>query len=163
MIDWLTSKLAMMVAAVILFASIAGLFAYQRSAAGISELQGEADAIARAVNGVSAVSGNTVLPVTYDSSRDGFHIKPTVRGDSYALTLNPTFVLVGQKGDRVVSNFASAIHLWKPLKSRYNVTELSNADSSHTALSFPSGQDFKVERRMVDVGGENRYLTFAYP
>jgi hypothetical protein len=161
-IDWLYSKIALMVAALVIFSGVAGFFALQKDRTALVELDGRAGAIARAVNDVCGVTGDIKITVVFDPGESGFFIDPAVNGGAYSVTIYPDSVRLEHGGDIARRGFTGIVHLWKPVCAAFNGTQFTRNDTGSQTLSFMSGTNFVIERKTVEVSGETMLLTFVY-
>ncbi len=70
--------------------------------------------------------------------------------------------MITQEKRRAISNFVVSIHLWAPLSNAYNTTQIEENDETNKTLELLSGEDFKIERKLVEIDGGNEYRTFVY-
>lgn len=164
MLDWLTSKLAMMIAALLLLASVLGFFAAQLDGIDAIKLQDVSKSIADSIDSVSSSSGSIVINVNYNTTGAGLHLPPTIRGEPYDIEITQDLVMVSLGGTNRVNEFFNSVHIWNPLDyTQLNQTELDYYDAlSRTTDEFMSGNDFVIEGRTIDVNGTLEYHTFVY-
>lgn len=162
MLDFITSKMAMMIAAIIILTSALGIYALQREQTKDLELNNIADKIAGAIENINTLQGETKVNVTFDIGKEGIYIDPTVNGKDYEILISQYKIMITQMERRAISNFVTQIHLWPPLSNTYNLTEIENIDDSNRTLEFLSGDDFKIQRKLLEINGENEYRTFVY-
>lgn len=162
MMDFIYSKFAMLVAVAIITASMIGFFYLQQSNIELRETQDVADNIANRVNEFGHLNANTKFNFTFNSSSNGIQQNGVINGTPYTLFFTQNFVCVSTQKNNVSSRFLYQVHLWNPQRYVYNTTELANMDFSHQSLQFASGNDFIIERRLVDVSEKPEYHTFIY-
>ena len=162
MIELLTSKIAMMIAAVIILTSVLGIFSMQREDAKELELRNVADEILGVINNMNTITGETKETITFKEGEDGIFVKPNVDGKTYEITITRFEVIIRQDGKTFLRNFVEDIHVWFPEKIAYTSTELQDLDKEHWILKLASGEDFVILRKMVEIGGEKGYMTFVY-
>ncbi len=162
MFDLLTSKLAMMIAAIVILTSVLGIFAYQREQAKDLELRNIADKISKAIDEYNTLLGESKVNVTFHREEDGIYVKPKVDGKNYDILITKYKVIISQEARRFYSNFARPIHLWVPKSSAYNQTEIQECDSEFKILQLVSGPNFKIERKLLEISSEREYETFVY-
>lgn len=162
MLEFVTSKIAMMIAAIIILTSVIGVYALQREQAKDLELQNIADKITGAIDNVNTIQGETKIKVTFDRGKEGVYVKPLVNGKNYEIMITKFKVIITQSSRRATSNFLDSIHLWTPLSNSYNLTQIKDNDKANRTLEFVSGDDFKIERKFMQINGENEYRTFVY-
>lgn len=162
MLDFVTSKIAMMIAAIIILTSVIGLYTLQREQAKDIELQNIADKIAEAIHNVNTIQGETKVNVTFNRGDDGVYVNPAVNGKSYEILITSNKVIITQNDRRSISNFVVSVHLWVPIFSAYNQTQIEEIDEANTTLELQAGEDFIIERKSIEVSGEYEYMTFIY-
>jgi hypothetical protein len=162
MIDLITSKLAMMVAAIIILTTVLGVYAVQRDQGKDLELMNIVDTICGAVDDMNGIQGDTIFNMTFDRGSEGKFLEPLVDGKHYNILITSYEVVISQEDRHYEENFMAPIHLWKPQSNSFTSSQIHDSDVEHNELSFISGTDFTIERMRVVVGGENKYLTFVY-
>lgn len=162
MLELVTSKIAMMIAAMIILTSFLAIYALQRDSGQDLRLQNIADKIAGAIDDLNTLSGETIVNLTFERGKEGIYVKPTVEGKSYEIMISRYRVFITQESHRGISNLVGPIHLWEPLMNSFNHTNIENIDRENKTLELTSGEDFKIERKSVEISGENQYLTFVY-
>lgn len=162
LLDFITSKIAMMIAAIIILTSVLGIFSMQREDANELELRNIADKISSSVNNINTVLGETKETVTFVKGEDGIFLDPKVEGKTYEIILTQNEVIVKQEGKNFLRDFIVNIHLWEPENIVYNLTHLQNRDDENKELDFTSGEDFEIQRKSIEIDGEKGYMTFVY-
>lgn len=162
MFDLLTSKLAMMIAAIVVLTSVLGIYAYQREQAKDLELRNIADKISGAIDEYNTLSGESIVTVIFDREEEGIYIQPKADGKKYDIVITKYKVIVSQETRRFYSNFVGSIHLWIPQSNSYNQTEITECDSEFKTLQLVSGDNFIIERKLLEISGESGYGTFVY-
>lgn len=162
MFDLLTSKLAMMIAAIVILTSVLGIYAYQREQAKDLELRNIADRISGAIDEYNTLLGESKVNVTFEREEDGIYVQPKVNGENYDILITKYKVIISQEARRFYSNFAGSIHLWIPQSDSYNQTEIEDCDSEFKMLELVSGDTFKIERKLLEIDSEREYGTFVY-
>jgi hypothetical protein len=162
MIDLITSKLAMMVAAMIILTTVLGVYAVQREHGKDLELMNIAETICGAIDDMSAIQGDTVLNITFDLRDEGRYIEPLVNGKNFDIIITTHEVIISQDDRHYELDFMAPIHPWKPERNSFTISEIQESDAEHDELSFSSGNDFTIERMRSVVGEEGRFLTFVY-
>jgi hypothetical protein len=162
LLDFITSKIVMMIAAIIILTSVLGIFAMQREDAKELELRNITDKISGTVNNINTVLGETKETITFTKGEDGIFLNPKVEGKTYEIIITRYEVIVKQEGKIFLSDFVVNIHLWEPENIAYNLTHLQNKDEENTKLDFTSGEDFIIHRKLIEIDGEKGYTTFVY-
>jgi len=162
MLEWLSSKLALTVATVIILSSFTGLFLMMSEDLKDAEFQFLADRIASSIDDVSSVNGNFQVTLSFtDSPRTGrFELQEFFEGKRYTITVSPTLIRVKQGARRATSELTTSIHVWNP-GDMHSVSQgqLDLADSLVKWWEIESGTNFTVVRREMGAVG---YRTFAY-
>jgi hypothetical protein len=162
MMDLITSKLAMMIAAVIILTTVLGVYAVQREQGKDIELMNIAETLCDAVDDLNGIQGETVLNITFDRRTQGRFLEPLVDGKNYEIKITQYEVVISQEGRRYEQDFMAPVHLWKPDSNSFTNSEIEDTDHEHKELSFTSGTDFTLERMRVVVGEELGFFTFVY-
>jgi DNA repair protein RadC len=164
MLDWLSSKIAMIIAATILIAAVSGYFLLQQRGLERVEVQEVADLIAARINDISSINGETEILMTFDEGKSyrGTLLQRTIAGISYEIEIRRDVVRVSA-GDHVVSSrLHERIHVWNPSDIDSATSEdMANADRNSSAIKFNAGNDFIIENRRMIIG-EMQYPTFVY-
>ncbi len=162
MLDFVMSKIAMMIAAIVILTSVLGFFYFQREEAKDLELENIAEKFTDAVNNINSLQGETVVNVTFDEGKEGIYVRPNVNGNNYEILMSRSNIIITQEKRRASDNFITPVHLWEPENKAYNQTQIEQKDDDNKKLEFVSGQDFKIERKFLEISGENEYMTFVY-
>lgn len=162
MIDLITSKLAMMVAALIIMTTVLGVYAVQRDQGKDLELMNIVETICGAIDDMNGIQGDTILNMTFDRGAEGRFLEPLVDGKNYDILITSYEVVISQDDRRYQEDFMAPVHLGQPHSSSLTSFEIEDGDMEHDELTFTSGTDFTINRKRVVVGGENKYLTFVY-
>lgn len=162
MFEFVTSKIAMMVAAIVILTSVLGVYAFQREQVKDLRLRNIADEISGIINDINSLSGETKINVTFDESREGTHIEPLVEDKRYEILITQYRVSITQDNRRYSSNFIEPVHLWVPGSNSYNQSIIQEIDNEYKTLRLESGDDFVIERKLLDLRGEQIYMTFVY-
>jgi hypothetical protein len=160
--DFITSKLAMMIAAIIILTSVLGIFSMQREDAKDLELRNIVEEISQTINNLNTVSGETKETMTFRTGEQGIYLTPNVDGKPYEIVITQYEVIVKQEGKIFLRDFVMSIHLWEPENIMYNLSLLQNRDEENSQLEFVSGEDFVIHRKLMEMDGEKGYMTFVY-
>jgi hypothetical protein len=163
MLDFVISKVAMIVAAVFILLAGIGLYQIQKDAMEDEELHNIADKIAKSVNELGALNAETKLNFTFDKYADGIYIQSTVGDDYYELRFTRDILFIRQGGRTISSNFIDSVHLWKPDKIKYSTEEMVTLDGANTDLKISSEDNILIfaERKQID-RGVLEFNTFIY-
>lgn len=162
MLEFLTSKIAMMMAAMIILISVMGIFTMIREDAEDLELRDVTDSISQSINDINSINGDTKELLTFQKGKDGIYLRPEIGGKDYEIILTQKKVMVRQDEEVFIEEFITSIHLWEPVNNVYNMTEIQDMDAGNPQLNFMSGEDFVIERKLINLQGENGYMTFVY-
>jgi hypothetical protein len=162
MMDLITSKLAMMIAAVIILSTVLGVYAIQREQGRDLELMNIAGTICRAVDEMNTIQGDTIFNMTFDRGAQGRFIEPLVNGKNYNILITRYEVVISQDNKRCQEDFMAPVHLWKPDLNSFTISEIEDSHGEFNELIFTSGTDFTLERKSVLVGEELEFITFVY-
>lgn len=165
MLDWFSSKIAMIIAISILTIAVVGFFNNEISSFNSLELKNIADEISNAINNVANVKAEIQLRVTFSENVNGTYIRPTVRGETYSINLTQDSVTLRYKEFTVTNKVISRIHLWNVslLNSSKNLSSsrVQEYDSANSSNQFLSGTDFIILNKQINVDGNEVYLTFV--
>lgn len=163
MLDFVISKVAMIVAAVFILLAGIGLYQIQKDAMEQEELQNIADKIAKSVNELSALNADTKVNFTFEKYADGIYIQPTVGDDYYKLRFTRDILFITQDGRSSSSNFICSVHLWRPDSDKYSTAEMETLDEANRDMKISSEDDIIIfmERKQID-RGVLEYNTFIY-
>ncbi len=163
MLDWLASKVAMTLAALLLLAGVTGFFLAQRGMVVQDALQGIADGVASYVDEVSSVAGEmtTSLSVGASAGDKGFALPARAAGNPYVLVLFATHVVADDGVHRAMAGLTEPIHLWKPSAGPYTARDVAAMDAGHPSLAL--GGTITIARRVIEVDGAGGPATFAFP
>ena len=162
MLEFVISKMAMMIAAIIILSSVLGIYTLQREQAKDLELRNIADKIADAIDDLNSLQGETKVNVTFERGKEGVYVKPSVKGKNYEIMIAQYKVMISQNHKRSISNLMGPTHSWEPLSNSYTLTQIEEIDGTNRTLELKSGKDFKIERKLIEISGENEYRTFVY-
>ena len=162
MLEFLTSKIAMMIAAIIILVSVLGIFTMIREDGKDLELRDVTDTISKSINNINSINGETNELITFQKGRDGIYLHPEIDGKSYEIILTQKKVMVRQGEEVFIEEFLTPVHLWKPVRNVYNLTEIQDMDEGNPQLNLMSEEDIVIERKLINIQGENGYMTFVY-
>jgi hypothetical protein len=163
MIDWLSSKFALLVAAVFILASAFSIIRIQRRSIEDLELERIAEDIASIVNSAALINGQTSIGVEFGKGSQGESFPAEVGGAPYTIKFTHTAVLIVQSSKGFLAVFIGSVHLWKPGQySAEGARSIEEIDQSHRHLQLESGTDFVVERKLIEMEGGDEYRTFVY-
>lgn len=156
MLDWLSSKLVMTVAALLLLGIGVGTFALQRENAWQESLQQWANGVADLLDSVHRVSQEVQVGVRLEPGETGFFGER-----SFTVTILESSVVVESWGHVATSSFMAEVHLWPPSSTNLHVIDISALDSAHKSLVLSSGQTLVVERARLSLHGTMVTLVYS--
>ena len=163
MLDWLSSKFAMMVAALLILASAFALLGIQRSGYEDAGLKAVADEIADGVNYVSRLNAEARAEMNLGGNDSGGGLPSKINGKAYSVNLSGTGVLVTQETKGALAHFSSRVHAWNPAHVDLgNETAVGKMDDKVGFVLVDSGARFVIESRMMEKEDGNGFEVFVY-
>ena len=169
MMDWLYSKITVIVVVFILIAFFAAFFLWNTEDIALTEVQNTADEIASRVNEIGAISGSTNITISFDQYRQGaVYIPPTINDQAYTITIMPDQVILDYQGAMITSVLThprlpdNNIHFWESTQYQYTTSAMEDLDISNPDITIESGNDFILERKMVEVSAHYEHHTFVF-
>lgn len=157
------SKMVWIIAAIVLTASVIGVFQWQRRSMKEVEIEQRAEQVSSLIDELINTEGEFKGTVSFNESRDSdFHISPTLNDGSYDLNFTPRGLFIEQGGKKQWSGFLDQIHLFSPtLIDPYSQTSLESIDKRATSMQINSGMqaEFIIQSKRFDGGFE----VFLYP
>jgi hypothetical protein len=160
MLDWLASKIGVLIAIGTLTTFVLGLFAWQHSAMVDREGQGVADAITSVMDSFASVQAETVLNITYGN--DPGQLPLTIGGGGYTVNITSDSVIVSSCGRSWISRPVAQCIPCNLTSRQFNLTEFETAGSGIDSGEHRSGLDFTIERARLEVSGRTEYATLVY-
>lgn len=163
MLDWLTSKVALIIAAVVILAVLIGFFAYHQTTLEQESLSDLSQDLAHFINDVTSRNSEIRMRVTFSSDVDSYELPPTVNGKAYTIQISSTQVILRQQGaDVAMQDLLDPVHIFPPLNSAdLDQQVLTTADLLVESLIISSGMDFYIESRLSETPAPT-YPTFCY-
>jgi len=161
-IDWISTKVAMTLAALILLAGVVAFFLAQQQEARHDALQSIADSASAYTDGVSAMAGEVATSMSLGPGGSQ-ELPGTAAGEAYALTVYPSYVVAGLDGERAFAILRTPVHLWQPRAGNYTAAEVAGLDSLHPSLTISVGGSVIVSRRSLTIDGSPTLETFVFP
>ncbi len=165
MLDWLASKVAMSLAALLLLAGVVGFFLAQRDRAVHDALQDIADRAAAYVDALSESAGELATSISVGSPMGpdavaGMELPDLAAGEPYLLTLYHAYVVAGTDGDRAFTVLHTPVHFFEPEARPFTSEEITGLDAVHPSATLGHGGLAVLSRRYVTVDGAARLETF---
>ena len=160
MLDWLASKIGVLIAIGTMTTFVLGLFAWQHSAMVDREGQGVADAITSVLDSLASVQAETVLNISYGN--DPGQLPLTIGGGGYTVNITQDSVIVTAGGRSWISRPVAQCIPGNLTSRQFNLTEFGMAGSGVCSGDRCSGLEFTIERARLDVSGRTEYATLVY-
>jgi hypothetical protein len=160
MLDWLTSKIGVLIAVGVLISFVLGFFAWEHSAMTEKELQSVADSIAGSIHSLAGLNAKTLINASFGSEPS--QLPPSINGDAYTINVTESMVIIRRGNSQVVSEFVDAVFPFNITNRSFNTTEFENVSASGYTGEHESGQRFFIERAEINVSGEVKYVTLVY-
>lgn len=157
MLDYLTSKMVWIVAAVVLTASVVSVFNWQRRAAEELVLDERAESIAELVNSLCSTQGSIKVSASLNESEEAiFSYESTVNGKPYELNFSLNGLMLTQEEKVVRKDFVSGVYLFDP----YFIDDKAVLDSiGHQRSHLSVDGKFFIESKEFS----GAYHVFIYP
>ncbi len=155
------SKMVWIIAAVVLTASVIGVFNWQRASLKEVEMEQRADQVSSLINKLINTEGEFTGTVSFNESRDSdFHLSSTLDGEGYLLNFTPGGLFLEQDGKRCWSGFLEEVHLYSPtMIGTDSEISLGSIDAVATSIPIESSKDFFIQSKSF----EGDYEVFVYP
>jgi len=165
-LDWLSSKVAMTLAALLLLAGVVGFFLAQRDRAVHDALQDIADRAAAYIDTLSESAGELATSISVGSAMDpgavaGMELPALAAGEPYSLTLYHAYIVAGTDGDRAFAVLRTPIHFFEPEARPFTSEEVADLDVVHPSAILGHGGFAVLSRRYITVDGTARLETFV--
>ncbi len=166
MLDWLSSKVAMSLAALLLLAGVVGFFLAQRDRAVHDALQDIADRAAAYIETLSESAGELATSISVGSPMDpdavaGMELPDLAAGEPYLLTLYHAYVVTGTDGDRAFAVLHIPVHFFEPEARSFTSEEIEGLDVALPSATLGHGGLAVLSRRYLTVDGSARLETFV--
>ena len=159
MMDWLTSKVGVLIAIGVITVFVLGLFSWQHSAMVDREGQAVADSVSDIIESTAGLSAAVRLNASFGESGQ---LPAEIDGDAYTVNITSDSVIV-KAGSRMWISGLFAPCVPRNITDRQlNMTEFRETDYSGWTGEHESDGCFSVERAAVDVSGRTEYLTLVY-
>jgi hypothetical protein len=161
MLEWLTSKVVVSVAALLILVSVGGFFAIQQESMKGSELKNVSNNLAKAINQVSTINSEANLVISFDNEGKGAHLPSSINGERYSVELQRNFIIC-KMGDKTASSeLFSNVHLFAPTGTDLsNTTLLRQKDLDHQSLKIHSSGEILILREQTGPQNAMVFETF---
>ena len=160
MLDWLASKVAMTVAAMLLLTAAAGFFAWEQADAARRSVAVVAEDLARFLDVVSALKGEATFAVSFGAG-PGHVLPDRLDGSPYEIEIDRGAVIASRGSIFAFAVLGVPVHLFHPEGRSFSSADLARLDGDHPALHTTSSGSLKVERLAIEVDGVPTYATFV--
>jgi hypothetical protein len=161
MLEWVTSKVVVSIAALLILVSVGGFFTVQQDGMKGSALKNVSDNLAKAINQVSTMNSQTTLVISFDNEGKGAHLPSSINGDRYSVQLQRDLIIC-KMGDKTAnSNLYTNVHLFDPTGIDIsNKTLVRQQDISHQSIKISSVGELLVLRERTGLGDSMVFETF---
>ena len=159
MIDWLISKLGMLIAIGVVTGFILGLFSWQHGIMVDKQSQELADDVASMIDGLAGLDASVRLNMSFGNEPG--QLPYTLDGKEYEINITSNMVIISQSRKQWVSHLIEPVICQNISDRQFNLTEY-NEFSTAEFIKFDSNQDFILERAAIDVSGQVKYVTLVY-
>ena len=161
MIDWISSKVAMSLAALILLAGVVSFFLAQQEEARHDALHSIANQAASYIDEISRSPGEIAARISVGPGGT-LELPALAAGQAYALTVYRSYVVAGYDGKRAFAVLTTSIHMWQPRAGSYTASEVAEFDTLHPSLALESEGSAIVSRRSLVIDGSPTLETFVF-
>ncbi len=160
MIDWLTSKVGVLIAVVVLTSFALGLFAWEHSMLVDREFRSVADSISGNVDGLAGLSATLSFELSFGPEPGQLPL--TVNGKAYSINITRDMVILSQGNRMVTSHFTGRVIPQNLTTRTFNITEFGSLEQFAHTGEREAGNELIIERAEVGVSGETKYITLVY-
>lgn len=169
MIEWISSKVVMAIAVIVLIGVVIGFFNIQQQNYERIAFDNVCKDIARSIDFVSMTDANITTNLTFTEGKSGTLLPMTFRGKSYTIEIRSEQVIMMQDDWISTANLVKKIHPWNPhiLNNGTNWTKTTQQNitlmnEKYRCVKVTSGTDIHIERVLLIVSGNPEYHTFIY-
>ena len=168
MIDWLYSKIGVMVASLIFLSSFIAIFSAMNESLRDNQASVLADRIAETIDNVYSTQGEVVATISTYESGENMSLPGTIIGEEYGVRIfyDTVWIVRLHDADRpwAFAPLHNHVITCKPVRSGCPGQDISDAEqmSRVVGLLINPIDLFHVERRQVLLSGITSYLTFVY-
>jgi len=161
MLEWITSKVVVSIAALLMLVSVGGFFAVQQDGMKSSELKNASDNLAKAINQMSTMNSESNLVISFANDGKGAHLPSSLNGERYSIELQRDFIFCKMAGKTVTSELYTNVHLFDPTSiDLSNTTLVRQKDLSHQSVKFSSVGEILILRERAGPPGAQGFETF---
>lgn len=172
MLEFLASKVAMMMAMVVMVSVISSVFTIEKDAFRGGELQHAADDIAGAIEAMTMRGAEGTSMISFSDGEEGGSgqggggrsVPMAVAGGTYSISISRVQVVVSQRGMTRAADFRGTVHIFDPNAigdhGALTLAEMDGLDDAAGPLVLTSGQDLALRNTPVKLDGNDVMLTF---
>jgi hypothetical protein len=160
MLEWLSSKMAVALGAMLLLSSVTAFFACQRESIRRIEIGNVARGIAGFIDAVLDLTGETKFVVACDGDA-ALIIPKEVGGSPYEIHLRRDSVIIAQEGRTMVAHWTGELHFWQHHDMAIDTEVAQGLDADYLSLDLLSCQRFEIAVDAVLIDGSARLFAFA--
>ena len=161
MLDWISSKVAVSFAVMLMLASISACFAANNNRLRERELRIVAQEISAFIGEVMNLHSVAELRISADADSD-LSLPEAVGESRYSLQLRMDSVVASQGNEVEIAHWSGGLHLWRIDDSVISKEDMASLDEEHRFLDVNPCEGFSVSTEEVDVEGVTVLLVFAY-
>ncbi len=166
MIQWLQSKIVMIVVGIILISSMISVFHYRMEEIEEEERYNRCKKISQVIADVSTSDADEMRQrITFDKDSEGIYFSPTIRDESYTIEIWTDLVRVKSEEGISSEKLRENVHLWNP-ETLNNTGMLGEEekqwrDKKNPYLEVEAGSsDLEVTMLRLDDGTETESHVF---
>jgi len=160
MIEWLASKMAVALAAILLISSVSAYFVSDREAQRRGELLNVARGLADFIDATFDLDGEVVLLVSYQNGGD-LVLPQEVGGAAYTLNLRADSVILQQQGHAEIGHWSGSLHFWRWSGPRLGNATVERLDRDSDSLSLAAGEPFVLSLEKIELDDSEPFFAFA--
>lgn len=158
--EWVTSKVVVSIAALVILASVGGFLALQREAWKDEGLSQAAGAIASAINDVSSINSEASVTISFEDGGGGLHVSGRIDGERYTVEITRDRVRCSLDDKARWKDLYGLVHLFHPSAANLtNASEVRALDDGHQKMSMRSTGSIQILRVLVGES-DGHYETF---
>jgi len=162
MLEWLSSKVAVAVAAMLLLSSSTAYFANQNDGVRRTEIVNVARGIASFVDAAFGLSGE--VEFTASCEGDANLLMPdAISGSPYEIHLRHDAVIAAQEGVTAIAHWTGDLHFWDTGGVAVDSALVRELDADHDSLNLVSCERFNISIEEILVDSSPCLLAFAHP
>jgi hypothetical protein len=163
MLEWITSKVVVSIAALLILVSVGGFFVTEREGWKDAQATNISKEIAKLVNQVSTLNSNLTTVIHFGDGDSGINLPSNVDGASYVIKFDRTTVRCELNGRSSRSDFYTGVHLYSPSDiDLKNLTQKREHDLDHQTMITHSAGKIVLMRAKAATSGAAEFETFVF-